>query len=728
MLQSKVPGFVRCNYIAAKGLLLLSVTAFVLTGFLINNTGLLAAQAEKSDHAEKTIENLSKKGLTPQIIPLADFHQGVAPRGFSSNSGAAYKPSYNEDPSIPAQCWVETGYGTQNACLYCHTDYLADKGHGNAFPLGEDQILYSFPSPDLNKVLWRNTIFPQEIVARLKKEGIALPEKNDVDYVRQDNWQPAWKKARAGSSTAWLNEKSDQFKLFPALNPQHLFPYREKDPTRGGTCGFVDANGFVRDKNEAFTGWRAINFFPYGIFTPLSGSVSGIYIRLPKQFMTRNGSFSRKIYQKNLNLLELNIKNRSYKETHYYGDASGVKILSGFFPVGTEFAHPLHYVDLNADGQVGEKIDGVVDNKGEIFEFPGTRARRIKEMRYMYKWKEVGLEDIDEEAHYEDFVIGNEGQGWIDNNAGWLLAAFIENRDGNLRPQTTEEMMQCIGCHGKVGNTVDSVWSFQRKLPAADGWREMDYGAYDSNEPRRSHLPEYAHANTSMGELGFFYYTVVGADLYGVMPDEIAKELKAYAETNHKSLDLHNPIDAIFNDDLLKNMEAAKRRAHLLDRQKVMRAYVADLEYLYHDKETGSSYIKGSLLYPSQQTMKNNISLYRKIVLDQSYNLGKDVFGSETDNVPFTFRSDGTVKDADGNIIPTGQIITSRPYDEEGTGTTPTGIVKVNRQGIPVDSEGNTVDIEANPEKAVGHISTGGTFDTMYNPILSDRPLIEGKK
>lgn len=125
--------------------------------------------------------------------------------------------------------------------------------------------------------------------------------------------------------------------------------------------------------------------------------------------------------------------------------------------------------------------------------------------------------------------------------------------------------MQCIGCHGKVGNTVDSVWSFQRKLPAEAGWREMDYGTYDSKHPKRSHLQDYAHENSSMGEFGYFYHSVIGADLYGVMPDEVAGELKIYAAAHQKSLDLKHAIDAIFDDDLLKKMAAAERRAHLLD-------------------------------------------------------------------------------------------------------------------------------------------------------------------
>jgi hypothetical protein len=697
--------------------------AFFLAVIVTAGAALTFAGTDPADPTREARALLTDKGLTAHSIPMADFHEGTAPKDFQKRAGASYKPAFNEEPSIPAQCWIETGYGTQNACLYCHTDYLADIGHGNAFPLGEDQILYSFPSPDLNKVLWRNTIFPQEISARLKEEGIALPDPEDVDYVRHDNWQPAFDKARSTGTIGWLNPVADDFLLFPALNPRHLFPYNETDPTGNGTHGFVDKDGFVRDEKSGFTGWRAVNFFPYGIFTPLSGSVSGIYVRLPEPFMTRGNQFSRTVYENNLNLLETNIKNRPMARNHYWGDASQIPVKRGFFPVGTEFAHPLHYVDLNADGESGHTLDGVAGLTGPVFEFPGTRSRRIKEMRYMYKYKEVGIEDITEEAHYESVVIGHEGHGWVDNNAGWVLAGYIENRQGDLRPQTTEEMMQCIGCHGKVGNTVDSIWSFQRKLPGEDGWKEMNYGAYDSAGPKESRLQEYVHENTGMGELGYFYHAVVGADLYGVMPDEIAEALKNYAGPRLQDLDLKNSLDAVFNDDLLKNMPSKKRKSHLLDRQKVMRTYVADRSYLAHDPDTGRSYVKGTLLYPSFETMKNNIFLYRKIVLDQSFNLGKDVFGTESDNVPFTFRSDGTVKDAAGRIIPVGEIITSRPYDEQGTGITPTGIVRVNDQGEPVDENGLPVDIDTHPEHAAGHISAGGTFDTRYNPILSDIPL-----
>ncbi len=693
-------------------------------GLLLMIICLCPAMADET--ADPTVlarEILSQKGLDAQAIAVEDIAGGREPKGFFLRTGAQYRPSYNPEPSIPPQCWIETGYGTQNACLYCHTNYLAENNHGNAFPLGEDQVLYSFPEPELNRILWRNLLFPDEIVQRLKHEGIELPDPEDVDYVRKDNWGPAWNKARPRRSAEWLNRENKEFVLFPALNPQHLYPFRQVDPTSRGTHGFIDEEGFVRDERKAYTGWRAINFFPYGIFTPISGSVSGIYIRLPERFRNVRGRFDAQTYRKNLELLEKNIKNRSFNEIHYYGDAKSEAVVKGFYPVGTEFAHPLHYVDLKADGESGNRLDGVTANSGFAYEFPGTRAKRLKEMRYMYKYKEIGLEDIDEDAHFEDFVVGHEGQGWVDNNAGWLLSGFIEDRRGNLRSQTTEELMQCMGCHGKVGNTVDSVWSFQRKLPGDEGWGEMDYGAYDSRNPGRSALKDYVHENSGKGELGFFLHVVAGADLYGVMPGEIAAELRLFAVGQRHSLYLDNRIVDIFDDERLKDMESEERRSHLLDRQKIMRAYVATLGYLHQDHLQQNLFIKGSLLYPSQQTAKNNIALYRKIVLDQSFNLGKDVFGTEPDNVPFTFRSDGTVLNEDRELIPAGDIITSRPFGEDGVGVTPTGIVAVNGEGNPIDSDGNEVDIETHPEKAQGHISTGGTFDTMYNPILSDVPL-----
>ncbi|HLW06706.1 MAG TPA: hypothetical protein VKY45_04020, partial [Marinilabiliaceae bacterium] len=464
-----------------KQIQIISIVVLLVAGFSLYTCN------ELSNTQNKIIQELKAQGLVGQVISAENFYKGVAPQNFNTIAGAHYKPSFNEEPEIPPQCWIETSYGTQNACKYCHTDYLAKIGHGNAFPSSEDQELYNFPTPSLNKILWQNIIYPQNIEKRLTDEGIAIPDIEDVEYVRDDNWMPAFKMARGNGNDTWINNQSPNknFILFPSLNPNHLFPYNEKNPTSNGKHGFIDNKGFVQTEKQQYTGWRAVNFFPYALFTPLTGSVSGIYIKLPLHFMTKNGEINIKLYEQNLEILEDNIKNKPLKETHYFGDAQHIEVKKGFYPVGTEFAHPLHYVDLNADGETGLEIDGVIANSQYQYEFPGTRSKRVKEIRYMYKWKEVGLEDIKEKESDEDFgsYIGLEGEGWIDNDAGWILAAYIENRDGDLRPQTTEELAQCLGCHAKVGNTVDAVWSFQRKLPGMEGWAEMDYGKYNAKEP-----------------------------------------------------------------------------------------------------------------------------------------------------------------------------------------------------------------------------------------------------
>jgi hypothetical protein len=683
---------------------------------------------EQADVEANEIESVT--GLKSEVISLEDIQRGKSPPGFSRKAKAEYKPSFNEDPAIPAQCWVETGYGTQNACKYCHTNYLAEAGHGNALALAEDQILYSFPSPNLNRVNWKNIIHPEEILLRLEKEKLVIPQAGDTEnltYVRADNWRDAYRKARMKMDDTWNNLANDSsdLQLFPALNPDDLFPFMGEDKTSGGQHGFIDEEGFVWDRESRITGWRAVNFFPYAIFTPLTGSVSGIYIRLSKEFMTEGGITDLETYKMNLDLLEKNIKNLATDSSHYYGDAQDVEVVKGFYPVGTEFAHPLHYVDLNADGEVGLRLDGLNRNEQPDYEFPGTRSKRVKEIRYMYKWKEVGLEDIGGDAQEESSVIGSKTRGWIDNSAGWILAAYIENREGELRPQTTEELMQCLGCHSSVGNTVDAVWSFQRKLPDNVGWREMDYGQYRKRTPERTMLQDYFKTNENIGELEHFFATVVGADLFGVMPKEIMSELMDYARENNLQvqLELKHPLNDIFSDARLKLLDKKERQSILEDRARIMRHYATNRAYLYFDEAEGNYYIKGNIFYPMPTTMLANIAAYRRIVLDQSFNLGKNVFGSHSDAIPFTFRSDGTVLDDKGNLIPVGDVIFVRPWGDDGVGITPTGIVKVNSSGNPIDDTGAVVDIEKNPEDAVGHVTKGGTFETKYNPIITNRPV-----
>ena len=672
-------------------------------------------------------------GLEAEAIDYAErLRSGEAPPGFERHTGAPYQPSHNEDPAIPPQCWIETSYGTQNACKYCHTTEMARLEHGNAWPMAETleaQVLYSFPSPNLNAVHWQNVIHPQRLIARLQEADIAIPRPGDPDnlrYVRTDNWRDAYGRARPEGDTTWDNGSNPDhpLRLLPALDPDHLYPYRSDDPTGGGRHGYVDPEGFVRDADGGYTGWRAVNFFPYAIFTPLGGSVSGIYIRLPEPFMRQDGEVDIAVLRRNLDLLAQNIQDRPLERQSYYGDAGDVPVKKGFYPVGTEFAHPLHYVDLAADGERGAGLDGVV-GEGRDYEFPGTRSKRVKEVRYMYKWEDVDLDDLGPDEASEGTVLGRPWQGWIDNKAGWVLAAYIEDRQGRLRPQSTEELLQCLGCHSAVGNTVDSVWSLQRKLPGERGWGEMDYGDYRSAHPGRTRLPDYRNRNLDQGELEYFYWSVVGADLFGVMPAEIKAELMDYAKANglSEALGLEHPLARIFDDAALKETPEKRRRAVLAERARIMRHYAERRGYLQRDRQSGEDYIKGGIFYPTAETMHNNIAAYRRIVLDQSFNLGKNTFGTEASAVPFTFRSDGSVLDAEGAPIPVGAVIESRPWGPDGVGITPTGIAAVDEEGEPVDPDGEPVDALAHPEEVDGHIDRGGTFDLRYNPILSGEPV-----
>jgi len=191
--------------------------------------------------------------------------------------------------------------------------------------------------------------------------------------------------------------------------------------------------------------------------------------------------------------------------------------------------------------------------------------------------------------------------------------------------------------------------------------------------------------------------------------------------------ELAHPLSEIFNDDQLKRLGKKERQSILRDWARIMRHYASNRAYPYQDVATGNSYIKGNIFYPMPATMLSNIAAYRRIVLDQSFNLGKNIFGTHSDAIPFTFRSDGTVLDDKGNIIPVGDVIYVWPWGDDGVGITPTGIVGVDSDGNPIDEKGVVVDIEKNPESAVGHVTKGGTFETKYNPIITDNPVIKKK-
>jgi hypothetical protein len=174
---------------------------------------------------------------------------------------------------------------------------------------------------------------------------------------------------------------------------------------------------------------------------------------------------------------------------HYVGRARHAEtrgenpIAPGLFPLGTEFLHSVRYLDVTADGTV-------------------TMAARMKELRYAQKkrWfsytdlKAVAAADVVEATESTTGareVLWQNDHG-IANGQGWYFQGFIEAADGSLRPQSYEETVACAGCHGGIGATTDSVFSFARKLPSttpapARGW--FHWSQHDLrglSEPRRA--------------------------------------------------------------------------------------------------------------------------------------------------------------------------------------------------------------------------------------------------
>ena len=539
----------------------------------------------------------------------------------------------NPYPNVPAQCYIETSSGRQNACLFCHTNGLYNLGLGNNNPqagkidivnfqtdYGFDPINTTAPYATINR--WENTLYPEKLAEAVAQLGISPEQWQMQSYVRTDNWQAAYDQ-RLGSPKDWDSGYDSAMRLLPGLNPSDL---------PADSDGFVRTtqveNSFFDDGLGGITGWRAINFMPYGIFTPINGSVSGIYIRLPEAFMKdKQGQFDLNTYSANLELLEKSITNQLELSTnnYYLGGASDTEIILGAYPKGTEFAHPLHYVDTEADG-----LNAVSD-------FPGTRAQRVKEVRYMYKVEDFDPMTATPGEGEGDSIYGRDDQGWVNNGAGWILAGFIEDQQGELRPQNREELTQCIGCHSGfkstefpnftsgTGNTVDSTWAFPRKLPNAVGWQEMNYLGYQittDNDLTQavSTLPEPINRYANQGEFGLFLQYVVGASLYGDMPASFETRFSEIITTENG---YNQNWPALDTSNAERFDESSQNRQHLL------REFVSRGDYLNTDGT-----IQSFLLYPSQQAALENAARYRQVVVTQRYNKGKDVF-TET---PVTYR------------------------------------------------------------------------------------------
>jgi len=357
---------------------------------------------------------------------------------------------------IPAQCYAKTkrADGTpRNACATCHQasrepNYVDDS---------DVQLEISIPRfAATNR--WTNAMTPPPAVAIGERELLA--------YVRTDNY-------RGGEAvTATASYAPD--------------------------CHFMpDEQGWDRDASGTATGWRSYASTPVpGMFWPTNGSAGDAYIRLPEPYRRdAGGAPSEGIYALNLAILEAMIRRADVPITataeatlgvdldgdgklgvarrvafvwppakdrplHFVGQAAALDRATagwpaaGLYPTGTEVLHSVRYLDV-AGGRV-------------------RPAARMKELRYMKKLRWLTYSALDLQAKTEQrekeqnpdtlrHVYGN-GERGVGTGTGWQMLGYIEDAAGTLRAQTTEETAACIGCHGGVGATTDSTFSFARKV------------------------------------------------------------------------------------------------------------------------------------------------------------------------------------------------------------------------------------------------------------------------
>ncbi|MDG6773889.1 hypothetical protein QCB45_06060 [Thiomicrorhabdus sp. ZW0627] len=388
---------------------------------------------------------------------------------------------------IPSQCYTKTrGQNDRihNPCFSCHTNPKTP----NFIDDSELQLSYDFRDT-ARKNPWTNLF--KDRTAAVEK----ISDEEIMRYVRQSNYFDEHGDIR-------LTKKLQQVPEAWDVNKDGKWNGYQPD------CYYnFDQEGFDRDPSGKDTGWRAFGYTPFlGTFWPTNGSTDDVLIRLNESFRQNEaGQYDRAVYKLNLAIVEALIQNKDVTipptDEKVYGvdldhngkfniatqvvfkwdprnginmsyvgkakqllDAKQTQLAAGLYPVGTEFLHTVRYIDM--------------DDKDQI-----QLAARIKELRYGVKinwnnYSQLRNASMSETKEIHDFperlrrIVGNPEAGML-NGVGWAYQAFIEDKTGELRPQSYEESVNCMGCHSGLGVTTDSSFAFPRKLSADNfqaGW------------------------------------------------------------------------------------------------------------------------------------------------------------------------------------------------------------------------------------------------------------------
>ncbi|MFD2172585.1 hypothetical protein [Rhodobacter lacus] len=419
----------------------------------------------------------------------------------------------NRTAYIPPQCYTKTedaAGAVHNPCFTCHVESRAPH-----FINDDDlQTAYSLPGPAL-KNPWTNLFVDRRAeVAKVSDDEI-------LAYIRTGNYLDHEGRNLLAAKLADLPPEWD-------VNGDGRWNGFTPDVTYN-----FDADGFDIGADGRMTGWRAFAYYPLnGAFWPTNGATDDVMIRLPAAYReTADGTENRLVYETNLAIVEALIRRapvpiaptdetalgvdldhdgklgqalfvafdwapKEGRTMSWVGLAKSLQaagsapLAAGLYPLGTEFLHTVRYIDLD-------------ETSGEI-----RMAARLKELRYMRKtrWQtyfdrqEGALAEAKERVDFPDRIslfFGSSEEG-VTNGTGWRLQGFIEDAKGDLRPQSFEETVFCIGCHGGVGANDDDTFAFPRKVPATLGnggwWHWSQKALYGIPEMIRADgAPEYAH-------------------------------------------------------------------------------------------------------------------------------------------------------------------------------------------------------------------------------------------
>ena len=404
---------------------------------------------------------------------------------FDATNGYDITTRNIEHPSayISQMCYTKTKDEqgkAHNPCFACHTK---PKEPNPNYEDEKFQSVYNFPAPAL-KNPFKNLFKDFSSIAN------KISNKEIEEYVAKDNY---------------LKDG----KIILAKKLKHL--PKEWDYDKDGKwdgyipdCYFnFDNEGFDRDNNGNYTGWRAFGYTPFlGTFWPTNGSFDDVLIRLPKIYrQDESGKFNKEVYKINLSVVEAMIKAKDIKIEpiderkygvdlnkngkldiakvikyewepnkgifmSYVGKAKKlfvdgkIKMAARLYPKGTEFLHSVRYI-------------GIKD--GKVY-FP----KRMKELRYAKKtsWltyanlQNIGMKKLQEKDTDPDNLevfVGDMERGM--HTLGWVYQGLIDDKRGSLLPQSNEETLNCMGCHSGIGATTDTTFAFPRKLDSfKNGW------------------------------------------------------------------------------------------------------------------------------------------------------------------------------------------------------------------------------------------------------------------